>query len=184
MLHAHPRVAVAIPLPRRLPKVIRPALEAAIEQHLTAVDGLVKLLDLFDGDADLEPSLGGIAHHGFHSCTQENWASGAIDDREGDEHDGREPGVDDEPSLAHTLAINQTKSAVQATGWAVTDGEAEHDGREPDMDREPSLGSLVCVGSPDGNGRFGFDQSRWALGGTLDLEEQCEDEGSVERCEE
>lgn len=158
MLHVHPRAAVAIPLPRRLAKKTRTAMEVAIEQHLTAVDGLVSLLNVFDGEADLEPSLGGIAHHGFFSCTQENWADGRTDDLEGDAHDGREPGEDHEPSLAHTLSLDQTKAAKQPSGWAVEDGEAEHDDREPDADFERDAGD--------------------------DREEVSEDEGSVERSDE
>jgi hypothetical protein len=63
-----------------------------------------------DEDSDpAEPSLGSIEDHpnGYQDSsdwngrgrTQENWASGNRDDREGDEHDGREPEDDSEPSL-------------------------------------------------------------------------------------
>jgi hypothetical protein len=102
MLHAHPRAAIAIPLPKRIAKDTRRAIEAAVEQHLTAVDGLLALLDLFDGDADLEaseplePSLGSmlcvgaiLAANPALGFDQRRWALGSNDDRE-DEHDGRE----------------------------------------------------------------------------------------------
>jgi hypothetical protein len=141
MLHHHQRrAAVAIPLPKRLPKDVRPAIEAAIEQHQAAMTGLIALLDAFDGDTDLEPSLG-AQDPAWGSTNQELWAHSNGDDREGDEHDGREPDVDDEPSLAHSNDLNQEAARRHLTdlrfpgrAWATADAdlEAEHDGREPE----------------------------------------------------
>jgi hypothetical protein len=91
--------------------------------------------------AEDEPALGSIEDHPNwydghrrRDRNQEHWASGNRDDREGDEHDGREPDVDDEPSLANTP--REDAFGVMASG---TDLEDEHDG-EPDVDDEPSLG--------------------------------------------
>lgn len=92
MLHAQPRAAVAIPLPKRIAKSTRHQLEAAIEQHLTAVEGLLVLLDLFDGDPDLEPALGSNESHAGGTA----WCQfSQNDDRELD--DERELDEDAEP---------------------------------------------------------------------------------------
>lgn len=125
-------MAVAIPFPKRIAKDTRRQMEAAIEQHLTAVDGLLALLDLFAGDTDLEPSLGSLMGYGGGITDQRDWAWSETRDREAD--------VQDQP----------------------------HDA-EPD---EPSLGSLNCVGPiVAGAPAPGFDQRRWALGESNDLEE-------------
>ena len=93
---------------------IRPGMRKALAD---AVEAFLNLLDQIDADADLEdadapeddvpcedvgddePSLGGLggtALGGYFN--QAGWAQGASDDRE-DEHDGCEPGGDDEPTL-------------------------------------------------------------------------------------
>ncbi len=60
-------------------------------------------------ESDDEPGLGSVAAREYHS--QEDWSRGSRDDREGDEHDGREPEddqggeaehEDEEPSLGWT----------------------------------------------------------------------------------
>jgi hypothetical protein len=65
--------------------------------------------DLLTVDAELdecddEPSLGSGAA-GVQS-SQSQWAQGRTDDVE-DEHDGREPYQDEEPSLGSTATLNQ-----------------------------------------------------------------------------
>jgi hypothetical protein len=91
-----------------------------------AVDALIALLDQIDGDTDLEeddppeddapqedvgdeePSLGSLYGTALGERRSQNrWADGAADDRE-DEHDGREPDVDHEPSLGSGCINNQT----------------------------------------------------------------------------
>lgn len=82
-------------------------------------------------EADDEPSLGSLGGTGPGSTyfSQEDWWDGANDDTE-DEHDGREPDVDDEPSedpeyeLGATTAMNQDHAwANHYKGWSVPDGE-------------------------------------------------------------
>src|SRR5262249_19421016 len=76
-------------------------------------------------DDDREPSLGSSDNR----FCQIDWASGTRDERE-DKHDGREPDVDDEPSLGSLNRVNQR-------GWGssgTNDLEDEHDGREPSED--------------------------------------------------
>lgn len=68
---------------------------------------------------ELEPSLGSTA-----SVDQTKWSAGKTDDREGDEHDGREPDHDDEEDPAEN-------------------GIGDADGLLGD--REPSLGSLEQI---------------------------------------
>lgn len=81
------------------------------------VERLLALLDQLDGYPDDEPSLGFVENHPFgqdggwggwpyySSQGRQDVDQGTDDDREGDEHDGREPdcddedGGDDEPSL-------------------------------------------------------------------------------------
>jgi hypothetical protein len=121
--------------------------EAAINAHIAAQAALIAFLDAADGDPDLDNNL-----------------ADALDDREGgdiqdERHDAEGPDAawpenhgrgaiavrdtmhdDDEPSLAHTLDIDQSRAArrlgpvyLSAEGW-ITGGldlEAEHDGREP-----------------------------------------------------
>lgn len=107
-------------------------------------------------EGDYEPSLGSpnprCEYQGGPYTSQERWAEGPRDDSE-DEHDGREPPEDDEPSmgwtasgagrfssgvdeeedsLGSTNSINQTRWSAGKPG----DYEAEHDGREPDEDFE------------------------------------------------
>jgi hypothetical protein len=85
-------------------------MEAAIEQHLAAISGLVALLDVFDGDTDLEPSLGDDPYG----------RPVAALDAEGEEHDGREPGGDDEPSLGsleRTSLCTAVPAAFSQAGW-------------------------------------------------------------------
>lgn len=100
-------------LPRALPQAVREKVE-------TAVEALIAFLDAKDGDPDLEPSLG----------YANNFVAG--DDREGDVGDEREPEECFEPSLAHTLDINQIRAhKMLARDSGGEDMEDEHDGREP-----------------------------------------------------
>lgn len=98
------RGADAIRPSKRLPDDVREQIEALISQHLDEVDGLIALLDGVDGDLDLE--------------------DGADD----------EPDGDGEPSLAHTLDINQPRASFCRAdcGGFFVDMEMEHDGREPE----------------------------------------------------
>ncbi len=107
-------------------------------------------------DCDAEPSLGSLG------CTydadyfdQRGWAGGASNDAEGDEHDGREPDVDDEPELGWPAMINQDRAIKSCASY-----DSGFDGGEP------SLGSCENV-----------NQTSWGRGPSRDLEEQCEDEG-------
>jgi hypothetical protein len=96
----------------------RPSMRSLIED---AVESLLLLLDEIDGDADIEeddppedagdaePSLGAPGPAYFASQT--HWAQGRGDDLE-DEHDGREPDVDDEPSLGSGSIHNQECWAI------------------------------------------------------------------------
>lgn len=75
--------------------------------------GAVYDVDLEEDQSDREPSLGSVEDHPNGYCdgsdvhrygrTQERWAGGNRDDREGCEHDGSEPDVEDEPSLGWTI---------------------------------------------------------------------------------
>jgi hypothetical protein len=114
----------------------RPSMRSLIED---AVESLLLLLDEIDGDADIEmddppeeddpaedggdggePSLGWTGNGRGHP---EIAMRGYDDDRE-DEHDGREPDVDDEPSLG-------SGSVHIQTCWAVGgDDDREHDEAE------------------------------------------------------
>jgi hypothetical protein len=130
--------------------------------------------DVEQDTADHEPSLGSLG--GTYSSEyfdQEQWARGVSDDRE-DEHDGREPCVDGEPSLSLTNDIDQVRALRHAScGWnrLMTDAEG------PEVDSEPSLASLHGGEHPER-----FDQRSWAAGRGGDLEYQCEDEGAA--CED
>jgi hypothetical protein len=178
-------------LPRRIPRQKRERIEEAIEAHLAQADSLIAVLDRYDGDTDLEedaadpthkgidedeldgdfheddedggddePSLGG-QDPGWENVDQTYWAFGNTDDREGDEHDGREyswteshgegegscaSGNDEnaEPSLAHTNDLNQLVAQRHTMSHnlryrgevamlcAASDCEEEHDGLEDD----------------------------------------------------
>jgi hypothetical protein len=105
-----------------------------------------------DADAELdecdsEPSLGSIEMHpnpyetmADHLRTQELWAIGATNDAEGDEHDGREPEDDSEPSLgSFDGLVDQhaawTASALQcdsepSLGWTIEGQHGERNDHE------------------------------------------------------
>jgi hypothetical protein len=96
------------------------------------IDRLLALLDATDGDPDLEPALGSldrnVATYGNPGGDQTLWALGSRNDLE-DEHDGREPDVDDEPSLA-SLHGGPHPEFFRQTMWAAghyNDGEEECD---------------------------------------------------------
>jgi hypothetical protein len=80
---------------------------------LSGRDGWTRPTDLELDDSDDEPNLGGAGffHEGNPYFNQQLWACSNTDDREGDEHDGREPDDDEggeaekednEPSLGWT----------------------------------------------------------------------------------
>lgn len=88
--------------------------------------------DLEHDDSDDEPSLGSLER--APSCygtdgpnpsgSQISWASGSSSDLE-DEHDGREPEDDSEPSLgSFDRMMDQTKS-MQVVGWTTHDQEID-----------------------------------------------------------
>ena len=92
----------------------------AIEAH---IDRLISLLDMIDGDPDMEPSLGSIetlAISGAYgvlpdSASQLGWARSGTSDREQDA--GDEPESDeDEEHWRQIPTLNRLPSAV-ATGW-------------------------------------------------------------------
>jgi hypothetical protein len=67
------------------PREMRATLEAALERLLAAADTIIADLDILDGDADLEPSLGFLEVQGFRSgprLDQRLICAGANDDRE------------------------------------------------------------------------------------------------------
>lgn len=97
-----------------------------------AVERALSVLDMLDGDPDLEPSLG----------VSPNWPFGLIsDDRELDESD-LEPDNDDEASLSGETGLYSGGHAVGRGDGA--DLEGEHDGREPDVDDEPDTDREPC----------------------------------------
>lgn len=135
------------------PAAQRMRLRAKLER---VVDKLLAAMDVIDGDADLEPSLGlsepGSLYVG-NGLDQRDIAQGATDDREG-EHDGREPSEDLEESLGRSETFDQRRTEYG----------------QPDL--EPSLGSVGALSA-------GFDQRDWAMGGDKsDRELECEDEGA------
>lgn len=130
-------------------------LEAAVERLLSAVDGVLADLNALDGDPDLEPSLAGLNLTGQYG-DQRHYARGAPDERE-DEHDGREPDVDDEHSL----------------GWAEEESCNARPGLNafsiPQAENEPSLGAGAHISQVT----WGAPSEGWHF----DYEHQCEDEG-------
>lgn len=170
--------------PRALSKSAVTVIEAAVEAHLMAIEALTTCLDSHQPDPDLEPSLASIGSCGWAFDNQEAWTAGNDDDREGDEHDGREPDVEDEPSLAHTNDIDQDRAQKHLASVTHRDGtwhdmysdlEDEHDGREP------SLASLPCVGAIHGYSGAGFSQVNWAAGGLDDRENDGDDREPEDR---
>lgn len=139
ILHEHKAA-----MPRRIPRAKRQRIKEAIQTYLDQADQLIRVLDLHDGDRDLEEDRsdyemtnggcgGGIGHI---------TAAGLfMDDLEDDR-------TDDEPSLAHTLDVNQSTAQRNidernlrmprgiSWAWANSDLEQEHDGREDGHDRE------------------------------------------------
>lgn len=90
------------------PAVQRARLRAKCER---AVDRLLAVLDLIDGDPDAEPSLGFSEPlpnpRAYGALDQSHIAEGATDDRE-DEHDGR-------PSPASPAIATWTAGSLQTT---------------------------------------------------------------------
>ena len=144
--------------------VLRTRMEKAVEQLLAALDALeaadedLEEVDHGGGAVEDEPHDAGdddepsIAGHAIHETqSQVFWAAGNTDDREGDEHDGTGPDVDDEPSLgSFDRVVNQnhawTRRLGPSTWHAAVDAEADDCDREDcdpagDIaDSEPSLG--------------------------------------------
>ena len=111
------------------PTVQRARLRAKCER---AVDRLLAVLDLIDGDPDAEPSLGFAEPrqnpHAYGALDQTHIAEGATDDRE-DEHDGREPDEDAEDTLGRTEAIDQSRRQVGADDLEPRHGQRRHPAR-------------------------------------------------------
>ena len=103
-----------------------------------------------------EPSLGST-----HSMNQTHWSKGGTDDME-DEHDGREPDVDDEDGGDDEWELGWTDLQTRAGNYCVTPGWGVTDG-------EPSLGSTNSI-----------NQLHWTKGRNDDAEEQCDDEGAID----
>jgi len=120
-----------------LPLALRPAIEDAIER-------LMELLDEMDGEPDIEPepdfedeglyepSLGALEHHPrpdegsfrtYASGDQSRWGLSDSAELE-DEHDGREPDVENEPELGSVDRVDQRAWTLGGDG-----------------DREPELGA-------------------------------------------
>ncbi|WP_439399118.1 hypothetical protein ACRQ5Q_17075 [Bradyrhizobium sp. PMVTL-01] len=134
------------PLIAALADVVAPTASAsAAAAAAVAIEQLISFVDELDGDADLEesgdledagdaePSLGAS-----NDVIQAGWARGPRDDRE-DEHDGREPDVDDElsgdeeePSLgSFDRLMNQDH------GWRQTQGRNWAAHQNTDLEAEP-----------------------------------------------
>lgn len=120
------------------------------------IEVLIDTLDAEAGDADLEetgdvePSLGSIEDHPNPYCDgydlhggrdQSDWATGNLDDREGDEHDGREPDDDEggesekednEPSLGWTATEAAFGSYVEINGCEDLEEQCEDEGDQSD----------------------------------------------------
>jgi hypothetical protein len=128
--------------PRRKPATFSRARRKRIE---AAVDALVALLDAVDApDEDLEdigddePSLGSLRSSGG---TQNSWAGGRGDDLE-EEHDGREDGEDDEPSIGvcygGEVDLEDDRSDEEPSlGWFSLKNQASHNFHGDLSDREP-----------------------------------------------
>jgi len=155
--------AFLIPKPRKTPF----RMSRARREHIEAcVDGLLQLLDALDGDPDLETSTAagtelGVPSGAWDDCEDNDdaereegepslgWTAsnkqlgwpwyGDTDDRE-QEHDGREPDVDNEPDADHEADNDDEPSlasehCADQTWWSRgndDDREEEHDGAEPE----------------------------------------------------
>ncbi|WP_375460008.1 hypothetical protein [uncultured Enterovirga sp.] len=127
----------------------------ALEAH---VERLIALLDMLDGDVDLEPDNDDEPSLGWpEGVAAKTWTS--LDDREQDAGDECEPDADSEPSLGSPEAIPRIRPeppvpeyrrplprgepvhdrGSSQVGWAaggMRDFEDDGDDREPDADRE------------------------------------------------
>jgi hypothetical protein len=65
-------------------------------------------------------------------------------DQGGDEHDGREPDVDEEPSLGSFDRMTDQRKSWRVYGRFGLDCEHKHDGREPDADGEEGRSGRGC----------------------------------------
>ena len=168
-------ISITPSLPRALPEAARRKVSTAIESHLAAVEALTAFLDEAGGDSDLEdtgdaePSLGGQDTM-WDSHDQQVWAQGSTKDLEIDVHDQPHDPDPDEPSLAHTLDVNQLTAQRNLdsanlrlpkgfgnSAWlsADEDREVEFDGREDGHDREQ-----VC----EGEGADEHHNAEWRRG--------------------
>ncbi len=131
-------------------------------------------------DADGEPSLGSLEDH-------EMWASGGVSDLEGDEHDGREPDVHDEPSLGATATFSQVKWGTLGQCPWFGHNDAEQDAgemREQDADfeidggdaREDGDGECEAWVQPVHTPLFHRDgiQVAWSQGARVDVKDAAE----------
>jgi hypothetical protein len=95
------------------------------QQVEAQIDLLIDMLNTLDGDPDAEPSLG-FSSGGFHPEDQPQGGVGFhMNYNQGydleDEHDGAEPGVDNEPSLGWTSTTNQTAADWHANNLGMID---------------------------------------------------------------
>lgn len=130
------------PAARRKPLRVTKARRAQIE---AIVDRLLELLDVTDGDADLEPSLGAIERHpssyGWYRTDSQGhqlaWAASGRDDREDEDEREAEP---DEAWLGWTDGMRQEGRAWRRDDYGVTfDRELDDADREDGGDDEPSV---------------------------------------------
>lgn len=176
------------------------ALRDRLERHL---EEMVAFLDEWDGDADLEPSLGARPPH--QQVTQDIWAHGNTDDREWECEDEGAGDEDNEPSLGWPETGTRGQSARNVGSTTDYEEDCEDEGAQCDDegccndDAEPSLGWTL-----DGNRGNNDDDREWDIadkepslgwpesgsgsqprmntGSTDDREEDCEDEGAM--CED
>lgn len=147
--------------PTHLPEKKRERLEQAIEAYLSQADSLIRLLDAFDKDPDLENDKsdyeytnGGWFSQGHHTV-KHYW----MDDLEEDLSDG-------EASLGWPGGVDQVRALRNhhiSNDVCGSDGEAEHDGREP------SLGANEAT-----------NQEHWGNSGRDDREHDAGDECELE----
>ncbi len=184
------RVVAAVDGPTPLPAGLRAQMEATVAKLLAAAELVIAELDRRDPDPDLEPSLSGHAYSAANGApylevphdqdleldasdlepslsTPEGQQQYDADGQPGfsgidleDEHDGREPDVDDEHTLGTSENVDQTRPQRGAD------------------DLEPSLCGITAAAR---GARF-HDWASYHIAAGADLEDQCEDEGGA--CED
>lgn len=151
------------------PHLWRQALESRAERHLSLATALIAMLDVMDGDPDLEPALAGLD-------------GGPQDDRESD---GLEHGEGDDADREPSLGWSDMEARYGAAPTFDPDRELD------DADDEPSLGSPETPFAPPPYGMWRGQppylpaiplggQETWARGKGDDDEQTNEDGGDVQ----